>query len=64
VVNEAPRGAPGHALRHEDLLEKFTSNATLSLSAERAARLAAAVDTLEEAPDVRAVTAELRAAQA
>jgi 2-methylcitrate dehydratase PrpD len=64
VVNEAPRGAPGHTLRREDLLEKFTSNATLSLTAERAARLADAVDALEEAPDVRAVTTELRAAQA
>jgi 2-methylcitrate dehydratase PrpD len=62
VVNQAPRGAPGHPLRRDDLLEKFTSNATLSLSAERAARLVAAVDALEEAPDVRAITAELRAA--
>ena len=64
VVNDAPRGAPGMPLRREDLLEKFTSNATLSLSTERAARLAAAVDAIEEAPDVHAVTGELRAATA
>ena len=64
VVNDAPRGAPGMPLRREDLLEKFTSNATLSLSAERAARLAAAVDAIEEAPDVHAITGELRAAAA
>jgi 2-methylcitrate dehydratase PrpD len=62
VVNDAPRGAPGKPLSREDLLDKFTSNATLSLPAEAAGRLAAAVDAIEAAPDVSAITAELRGA--
>ena len=64
VVNDRPRGAPGNPMPREDLLAKFTANATLSLGADAAARLAAAVDAIEEAPDVRAITAELRGAAA
>ena len=62
VVNAKPRGAPGNPMPREDLLAKFTANATLALGAEAAARLAAAVDAIEEAPDVRAITSELRGA--
>jgi 2-methylcitrate dehydratase PrpD len=64
VVNAVPRGAPGSPMPREDLLAKFTSNATLSLSEDAAGRLAAAVDAIEDAPDVRAITGELRAAAA
>jgi 2-methylcitrate dehydratase PrpD len=64
VINEAPRGAPGKPLSAEDLLAKFTANATLSLPGEAAGRLAAAVQGIDDAPDVRAITAELRAAAA
>jgi 2-methylcitrate dehydratase PrpD len=62
VVNDAPRGAPGNPMTHDDLVAKFTANATLSLPEEAAARLVAAVEGLDDAADVTAVTAELRAA--
>jgi 2-methylcitrate dehydratase PrpD len=64
VVNEAPRDAPGNPLSRDDLLAKFTSNATLSLPAEAAGRLAAAVDAIEDAADVGSITAALRGAVA
>jgi 2-methylcitrate dehydratase PrpD len=64
VVNPAPRGAPGNPMSREDLLAKFTANATLSLSADAAAQLAAAVDAIEDAPDVSGITAQLRSAAA
>jgi 2-methylcitrate dehydratase PrpD len=64
VVNQAPRGAPGNPMSHEDLVAKFTANATLSLSADAAAQLAAAVDAIEDAPDVSAIMAQLRGASA
>jgi 2-methylcitrate dehydratase PrpD len=64
VINDAPRGAPGNPLSRADLLAKFTANATLSLSEDAAGRLAAAVDAIEDAPDVGAITAELRGATA
>jgi len=63
VVNDAPRGAPGNPMTHEDVVAKFTANATLSLPADAAARLVAAVDGLDDAADVTAITAELRAAK-
>ena len=62
VVNDAPRGAPGNPMTHDDIVAKFTANATLSLPAEAAARLVAAVDGLDDAADVTAITAELRGA--
>jgi 2-methylcitrate dehydratase PrpD len=62
VVNDRPRGAPGNPLVREDLLAKFTANATLALPEDAAGRLAAAVDAIEDAPDVGAITAELRGA--
>jgi 2-methylcitrate dehydratase PrpD len=64
VINEAPRGAPERPMSPEDLLAKFTANATLGLPAPATARLAAAVEAIEDAPDVRAITAELRCAAA
>jgi 2-methylcitrate dehydratase PrpD len=64
VVNPAPRGAPGSPLTREDLVAKFTANATLSLPPDAAGRLAVAVDAVEDAPDVSAITAELRSARA
>ena len=35
VVNDAPRGAPGNPMTHDDIVAKFTANATLSLPARR-----------------------------
>jgi 2-methylcitrate dehydratase PrpD len=64
VVNDAPRGAPGRPLAREDLVAKFTANATLSISEDAAGRLATAVDAIEDAVDVGAITAELRGAAA
>jgi 2-methylcitrate dehydratase PrpD len=64
VVNDAPRGAPGNPMTHDDIVAKFTANATLSLPGEAAARLVAAVDGLDDAADVTAITAELRGATA
>jgi 2-methylcitrate dehydratase PrpD len=64
VVNDRPRGAPGKPISWEDLLDKFTANATLSLPTVGALRLVAAVDAIGDAPDVGAITGELRAATA
>jgi 2-methylcitrate dehydratase PrpD len=64
VVNDAPRGAPGNPMTHDDIVAKFTANATLSLPAEAAGRIAAAVDGLDDAADVAAITADLRSAAA
>jgi 2-methylcitrate dehydratase PrpD len=64
VVNDAPRGAPGNPMTHDDVVAKFAANASLSLPDAAAARIVAAVDGLEDAADVGAVTAELRAAVA
>ena len=51
-------------MTHDDVVAKFTANASLSLPDDAAARIVAAVDSLEDAVDVDAVTAELRAATA
>ena len=51
-------------MTHDDIVAKFTANATLSLPGEAAARLVAAVDGLDDAADVTAITAELRSATA
>jgi 2-methylcitrate dehydratase PrpD len=64
VVNDAPRGAPGNPMTHDDVVAKFTANASLSLPDDAAARIVAAVDSLEDAAGVDAITAELRAATA
>jgi 2-methylcitrate dehydratase PrpD len=64
VTYPAPRGTPGNELSPQDMLAKFTANATLAVDEPAAVRLAAAVRGLADAGDVSAITAELRAAAA
>jgi 2-methylcitrate dehydratase PrpD len=63
VRYEAPRGAPGNPMTGEAVAEKFMVNATRSLDEAAARAVAEAVERLEGADDVRAVTAELRGAR-
>ena len=63
VRYEAPRGAPGNPMTPEAVAEKFMVNATRSLDEAGARAVAEAVERLDAADDVRAVTAKLRVAR-
>jgi 2-methylcitrate dehydratase PrpD len=63
VRHEAPRGAPGNPMTAAAVAEKFMVNATRSLDEAAARAVAEAVERLEDADDVRSVTAELRGAR-
>jgi 2-methylcitrate dehydratase PrpD len=60
VRYEQPRGAPGNPMTHEAVVEKFTVNATRSLDEAAAQRVVEAVEGLDAAAEVAAVTCELR----
>jgi 2-methylcitrate dehydratase PrpD len=63
VRYEAPRGSPGNPMTSEAVAEKFMVNATRSLDEAAARTVAEAVERLDDAADVRAVTAALRGAR-
>jgi 2-methylcitrate dehydratase PrpD len=60
VRYEQPRGAPGNPMSHDAIVEKFVVNATRTLDEAAARRLVEAVAAVEDAPDVDAITRELR----